>query len=123
MHPAILGLAEAVLGPGCDRISLNLTQAIEIHPGALAQYPHRDHDLWPIAKGDLQFQVNVMWPLTSFTKENGATLLWPGSHQGDGATDLSEAGARAAVCALGIAAGWERGCQFGKLWVGAVPTN
>src|SRR3546814_14355100 len=94
---SIRGLAEAVLGPCCDRISLNLAQAIKIHPVALAQYPHRDHDLWPIAKGDLQFQVNVMWPLTSFTKENGATLLWPGSHQGDGATELSEEIGRAHV--------------------------
>lgn len=113
MHPAILGLAEAVLGPGCDRITLNLTQAIEIHPGALAQYPHRDHDLWPIAKGDQQFQVNVMWPLTSFTKENGATLLWPGSHLGDGATDLSEAAASVAVCEPGDALVWLGGTLHG----------
>src|SRR3546814_14940376 len=47
MHAAVLGLAESLLSPACDRIALNLTQAVEIHPGALAQYPHRDHDLWP----------------------------------------------------------------------------
>src|SRR3546814_21064407 len=72
-----------------------------------------DHELWPIAKGDLQFQVNVMWPLTSFTKENGATLLWPGSHQGDGATELSEAGASAAVCEPGDALVWLGGTLHG----------
>src|SRR3546814_10564100 len=44
MHPRILALAEAVLGNWCDRIQLNLTQAIEIHPGAPAQFPHRDQD-------------------------------------------------------------------------------
>src|SRR3546814_18872007 len=54
-----------------------------------------------------------MWPLTSFTKENGATLLWPGSHQGDGATELSEAGASAAVCEPGDALVWLGGTLHG----------
>src|SRR3546814_15497155 len=47
----------------------------------LAQYPHRDHDLWPAIKSGQQFQINVMWPLSPFTAENGATRLWPGSHR------------------------------------------
>src|SRR3546814_5090530 len=54
-----------------------------------------------------------MWPLTSFTKENGATLLWPGRHQGDGATELSEAGASAAVCEPGDALVWLGGMLHG----------
>src|SRR3546814_9364738 len=41
-HPLVLTNAQRVLGPWCDRIILNLTQAIEIHPGALAQHPQRD---------------------------------------------------------------------------------
>src|SRR3546814_5553791 len=41
MHGAILALAKSVLSPNCDRIALNLTQAVEIHPDALAQYPDR----------------------------------------------------------------------------------
>lgn len=45
LHSEILALAEAALGPWCDRIQLNLTQAIELHPGALAQFPHRDQ-IW-----------------------------------------------------------------------------
>lgn len=45
MHPGILALADAALGPWCERIQLNLTQAIELHPGALAQFPHRDQ-IW-----------------------------------------------------------------------------
>jgi ectoine hydroxylase-related dioxygenase (phytanoyl-CoA dioxygenase family) len=80
MNPAILGLAERALGNWCDRIQLNLAQAIELHPGALAQLPHRDQDLWQGALGEVEYLINVMWPLTSFTEENGATIIWPHSH-------------------------------------------
>lgn len=79
-HPLILAIAAKVLGPWCDRFNLNLTQGIEIHPGAPAQYPHRDQDMWQGAKGEIQYLLNVIWPLTAFTAENGATLVWPGSH-------------------------------------------
>lgn len=80
MHPAILAMAEAVLLQWCDRIQLNLTQAVEIHPGALAQFPHRDQEMWQAVIGETEYLVNVMWPLTPFTAENGATLIWPRSH-------------------------------------------
>ena len=80
MNPAILAMAERVLERWCDRIQLNLTQAIELHPGALPQFPHRDQDMWQGSLGEVEYLVNVMWPLTRFTPENGATLLWPGSH-------------------------------------------
>ena len=80
LHPLILGLAEEALGPWCERIQLNLTQAIEIHPGALPQFPHRDRDMWQAEEGRAELLVNVIWPLTRFTAENGATLIWPGSH-------------------------------------------
>ncbi|WP_237246006.1 phytanoyl-CoA dioxygenase family protein [Sphingopyxis witflariensis] len=80
MHPDILALAETALGPWCDRIQLNLTQAIELHPGALAQLPHRDQDMWQGAIGEVEYLLNVMWPLTAFTEANGATVIWPRSH-------------------------------------------
>jgi hypothetical protein len=57
MNPAILALAEAALGDWCERIQLNLAQAIELHPGALPQFPHRDQNLLseqappPLARG------------------------------------------------------------------------
>lgn len=80
MHPLVLELVEQMLLPWCERIALNLTQAIEIHPGALPQLPHRDQDMWQGPKGSLEYLVNVMWPLTPFTRENGGTRLWTGSH-------------------------------------------
>jgi len=80
MHPLVLAVAEQVLAPWCERVALNLTQAIEIQPGALPQLPHRDQDMWQGPKGCLEYLVNVMWPLTAFTAENGGTRLWTGSH-------------------------------------------
>ena len=80
MHPAALELAQYALAPWCDRIQLNLSQAIEIHPGAPAQFPHRDQDMWAGDIGAREYLVNFIWPLTPFTPENGATLIWPGSH-------------------------------------------
>ena len=79
MHPLILDIVEQMLLPWCERIALNLTQAIEIHPGALPQLPHRDQDMWQGPKGSLEYLVNVMWPLTTFTRKNGGTRLWTGS--------------------------------------------
>lgn len=80
LNRAILDLAELALGNWCERIQLNLAQAIEIHPGALPQFPHRDQDMWQGALGEVEYLLNVMWPLTPFTAENGATIIWPGSH-------------------------------------------
>lgn len=90
LHPEILALAEGVLGPWCDRIQLNLSQAIELHPGALPQFPHRDRDMWQAEEGRAELLVNVIWPLTRFTAENGATLIWPGSHGARSRTDAGE---------------------------------
>ncbi|WP_206240148.1 phytanoyl-CoA dioxygenase family protein [Novosphingobium terrae] len=79
-HLTVLGVVEKLLLPWCDRIQLNTTQAIEIHPGAPAQMPHRDQDMWRGPVGEVEYLVNVMWPITTFTKENGATRVWPSSH-------------------------------------------
>jgi ectoine hydroxylase-related dioxygenase (phytanoyl-CoA dioxygenase family) len=76
----ILGICNKVLGPWCDVIQLNLTQALSLHPGAPPQLPHRDQDMWRGAIGETEYLVNVMWPFTHYTKANGATLIWPRSH-------------------------------------------
>lgn len=79
-HELVLGIVERVLSPWCDTIQLNLTQAIAVHPGALAQMPHRDQDMWRGEIGQVEYLVNVMWPFTPYTSENGATRVWPESH-------------------------------------------
>ncbi|WP_296614654.1 phytanoyl-CoA dioxygenase family protein [Sphingomonas sp.] len=89
-HPVVLAIAEQMLLPWCERIALNLTQAVEIHPGAPAQFPHRDQDMWGGPKGGIEYLVNIMWPLDPFTPDNGGTRLWPGSHADQDAVDLPE---------------------------------
>lgn len=77
----VLAIAEAALLPSCDCMQLNLTQAIRVHPGERAQAPHRDEEMWPHEPKPQPWLINVMWPLTAFTEENGATRLWPASHR------------------------------------------
>jgi ectoine hydroxylase-related dioxygenase (phytanoyl-CoA dioxygenase family) len=81
LQPDILDMVQTILAPHCDTVQLNLTQAIEIEPGSEAQPPHRDQDMWPIHAPGVEYLINVMWPFTSYTRENGATVVWPGSHR------------------------------------------
>lgn len=91
MHPLVLGAANAVLGPYCERIQLNVTQLITILPGQPAQPLHRDRFVWG-GRGTgfegagglprrIEPQFNAIWALTDFTTENGATTVAPGSHR------------------------------------------
>ncbi len=89
-HETVLAIVEQMLLPCCERIALNLTQAVEIHPGAPPQLPHRDQDMWAGPKGSLEYLVNVMWPLTLFTADNGGTRLWPASHVDQDVAELAE---------------------------------
>ncbi|MEJ0027472.1 MAG: phytanoyl-CoA dioxygenase family protein [Rhizomicrobium sp.] len=80
-QPLILDIAQTLLGPFCDSIQLNLTQALEIWPGEWEQVPHRDQDMWRGPIGEIEYLINIMWPFTPYRKENGATLIWPNSHR------------------------------------------
>ena len=111
LDDVILPAVERILAPGCDRIQLNLTQAIEIHPGEGRQFPHRDQDMWRGATGEQEYLVNILWPLTPFTADNGATRIFPDSHgvKGMAKTDLGEPIAMicepgSAICFLGSTA-------------------
>lgn len=79
-HPLILAVANTLLCE-CDHIQLNLTQAIQIDPGGEPQPPHRDQDMWPVHAPGVEYLINVMWPFTPYSAENGGTILWPGSHR------------------------------------------
>lgn len=111
MNPTILAMVKTVLGSACDRLQLNVAQAIEIHPGEVRQFPHRDHDMWQGEKGTHEYLVNVIWPLSPFRQENGATLIYPGSHGRDGMARehlgdpiAAECDPGAAICFLGSTA-------------------
>ncbi|GGB72818.1 phytanoyl-CoA dioxygenase family protein [Blastomonas aquatica] len=111
LEKTILGAVQAILGEACDRIQLNVAQAIEIHPGELRQFPHRDHDMWNGEKGTNEYLVNVIWPLTPFTADNGATQIYPRSHgaaglarQDPGEPVTAQCNPGAAICFLGSTA-------------------
>ncbi len=89
LQPLVLELARTVLGRACERIQLNVAQAIAIYPGEVEQFPHRDHDMWAGIKGEHEYLLNVIWPLTDFTADNGATRIYPGSHR-ENVTDLDQ---------------------------------
>src|SRR3546814_12775287 len=79
--------------------------------GEVRQFPHRDQDMWRGADGTEEYLVNVLWPLTPFTKENGATRIFPKSHgvKGMAKSDLgqpifAEGKPGAAICFLGSTA-------------------
>lgn len=80
MNDEVLGIARAILGSWCDFPEINLTQGVEVHPGAPAQIPHCDQAMWPAPKGLMELSVNVFWPLGDFNAANGATRIWPGTH-------------------------------------------
>ena len=108
LQPLIMDLAQAVLGDACERIQLNVAQAIAIHPGEIEQFPHCDHDMWAGAKGAHEYLLNVIWPLTDFSADNGATRIYPGTHTGvvEDLKDLPSAVVAAsrpgdAICFLG----------------------
>ncbi|MCR6645815.1 MAG: phytanoyl-CoA dioxygenase family protein [Terricaulis sp.] len=81
MDPYILAIAEALLLPNCDCIQLNLTQAVRVHGQERPQAPHRDEEMWPWPTNGQHWLLNVMWSVSDFTEENGATRLWRGSHR------------------------------------------
>lgn len=80
LEPTILAIVGEILSPACERFQLNVAQAISVHPGEIEQFPHRDHDMWPCNKSGQEFLVNVIWPLSHFTTDNGATRIYPGTH-------------------------------------------
>ncbi|GAB4152772.1 MAG: hypothetical protein Tsb0016_25190 [Sphingomonadales bacterium] len=79
-HPLILDIMDRVLLPHCDVYQLNLTQGIRLHPGERRQVPHRDQEMFHMATYPHEVMVNVMWAISDFTKDNGATNIWPGRH-------------------------------------------
>lgn len=81
-HPVLLGICDAVLGPGCARYQLNLAHVLDRGPGAEAQFPHRDELVWVhVPRPHPELQVASVIALCDFTAENGATRLIPGSHR------------------------------------------
>lgn len=62
-------------------IQLQLTQIITVNPGAPAQILHQDQLAWDFFDFPDEFepQFNLLWAMTDYTEENGATRVVPNS--------------------------------------------
>src|SRR3546814_7279853 len=81
MHPLVLEIVEQMLLPWCERVALNLTQAIEIHPGALPQLPHRDQDMWQGPKGNLERSEEQTSELKSLMRNSYADFCFKNNNK------------------------------------------
>jgi hypothetical protein len=90
-HPLALEMADHYLLPSCLHYLLSTAQLIEIQPDETVQHLHRDDTAWirppmPTATDVApepdapQLEVIVLYALSDFTEENGATRVVPGSH-------------------------------------------
>ncbi|MFD9669384.1 phytanoyl-CoA dioxygenase family protein [Rhodococcus sp. NPDC059968] len=97
LSPLYLGISRAILQkpigvyfgedntPITPDIQIGMTQAIQIAPGQGAQPIHRDDTvfLWRHPSFGREARVQIMVAVSDFTKENGGTLVIPGSHLWD----------------------------------------
>ncbi len=84
LHPTLLGISDAILGPSCARYQLNLAHILDRGPGAEQQYIHRDKLVWVhVPRPHPELQVASVIALVDFTAENGAKRVVPGSHRWD----------------------------------------
>ena len=80
-HPLLAEICEEILLKAGSSYQMNVAQVLEVGPAAVAQFLHRDEDVWPhMPKPCPTFQVASMTALTDFTEEIGATCFVPGSH-------------------------------------------
>ena len=82
LHPLFTGLCERVLRPHCADYLLNLAHIMDRGSGAEQQLLHRDEDVWvhmPRERPELQLASIIA--MVDFTRDNGATVVVPGSHR------------------------------------------
>ena len=81
-HPLYSALCDAVLGPSCASVQLNVAQVMDRGPGAERQILHRDGDVWVhLPKPHPEVELASVIALVDFRAETGATLVAPGSHR------------------------------------------
>lgn len=97
VDPFVLEVVGSRLGAG---FQLSAPVGISIGAGEVAQPIHRDDSVYPLRRPHPDFVVNTIWALDDFTEENGATVVFPGSHRGT-VDDAQPSEARRAVMPAG----------------------
>jgi ectoine hydroxylase-related dioxygenase (phytanoyl-CoA dioxygenase family) len=80
MNPLAIGTAEKFLAHA-STFQLHLTQIISVYPGSPPQPLHQDQLAWDFFPfpDDYHIQCNLLWALSDYTEEMGATRIVPGS--------------------------------------------
>ncbi len=82
LNPTLLAVADALLLPHGADYWLNTGQVMAVGPGEAAQFLHRDENNWPEAvDDDKELTVSCMFALGDFTRDNGATVVLPGTQR------------------------------------------
>lgn len=101
---------DPVLGPNCHHYRLNISGARQVCRGDAHQFLHREMDTFrPFLEHDPEAPeraLAIVWALTDFTLENGATRLVPGSHRWPRDRAAEEHEVTRAVMPKGSAALW-----------------
>ena len=81
-NPSVLGIIDELLLPLCKRYHLHATNGVRVGPSESQQMLHRDDELFRgyLPHDGNQVVTNVIWALSDFCCENGATRVLPGSH-------------------------------------------
>lgn len=84
-HPLVMTACKGLL-KRASRFQLQLTQIISVYPGSPAQKLHQDETIWDFFPfpADYHPQCNMLWALSDYTDENGATRVIPGSQDQKG---------------------------------------
>ena len=77
-HPRIMRLLEHTLLPNP---LLTAYQAIQILPGEIRQPLHYDDQFMTLPRPRKHLSVATVWAIDDFTADNGATVVFPGSHK------------------------------------------
>jgi len=77
-HPRVLALLDRLLMPNQ---LLSQLQVINILPGEKGQLAHADDLFYPVPRPRAALSVSTIWAIDEFTSDNGATIVFPGSHR------------------------------------------
>ena len=116
-HPLVMALLDRLLMPN---YLLSQLQVISVGPGEICQPLHHDDGFYPFPRPRKPFGAALIWAIDDFTADNGATLVYPGSHKwGDVSPgDIDESKLVPAVMPAGSAVFF-----LGTLWHGAGANN
>eukprot|EP00127_Corallochytrium_limacisporum_P001059 Clim_evm6s36 gene=Clim_evmTU6s36 len=77
-HPKVLGVFDGFMDPG---YLLSASLAIQIMPGEKQQPLHFDDGFYPLNRPRPPMSIATVWAIDEFTENNGATVVYPGSHR------------------------------------------